>query len=485
MASSCPRPVAGRERNRILRRSYPGAVSTAIPPAAATSAVATPEVLAGLDAYRDLPAAQQPAWPDAAALAAVREELASMPPLVFAGEADLLRARLGEAAAGRAFLLQGGDCAETFAGATADQIRNRIKTVLQMAVVLTYGSSMPVIKMGRMAGQFAKPRSSDDETRDGVTLPAYRGDAVNDYAFTPGSRTPDPQRLLRAYHTAASTLNLIRAFTTGGFADLRQVHEWNKGFAGSAANARYEALAAEIDRAMQFMDACGADFDALRTVEFFSSHEALLLDYERAMTRIDSRTGDPYDVSAHFLWIGERTRQLDGAHVDLLSRVRNPIGVKLGPSTSADDALALIDRLDPAREPGRLTFVTRMGAERIRDVLPGLAEKVQASGAQVLWVCDPMHGNTFSSPSGYKTRRFDDVIDEVRGFFEVHRAVGTVPGGLHVELTGEDVTEILGGFEEISDADLSTRYESLCDPRLNHQQSLELAFLASDMLRGR
>ncbi len=472
--------MRGRGRSRILRRIYPGTVTSA-----AVNPVPSPDVVAGLDAHLALPAAQQPSWPDAEALSAVRTELAAMPPLVFAGEADLLRSRLAEAAAGRAFLLQGGDCAETFAGATADQIRNRIKTVLQMAVVLTYGSSMPVIKMGRMAGQFAKPRSSDDETRDGVTLPAYRGDAVNDYAFTQESRRPDPQRLLKAYHTAASTLNLIRAFTTGGFADLRQVHEWNKGFAGSAANARYETVAAEIDRAMQFMDACGADFDALRTVEFFSSHEALLLDYERALTRIDSRTGLPYDVSAHFLWIGERTRQLDGAHVDLLSRVRNPIGVKLGPTTSADDALALIDRLDPTREPGRLTFVTRMGAGQIREALPGLVEKVHASGAQPLWVCDPMHGNTFSSPSGYKTRRFDDVIDEVRGFFEVHRAVGTVPGGLHVELTGEDVTEILGGFEAISDADLATRYESLCDPRLNHQQSLELAFLVSDMLRGR
>ncbi len=429
--------------------------------------------------------AQQPRWPDVDALEAVRTELSVLPPLVFAGECDLLRDRLAEAASGRAFLLQGGDCAETFAAATADLIRNRIKTVLQMAVVLTYGSSMPVIKMGRMAGQFAKPRSSEDETRDGVTLPAYRGDAVNDFAFSQESRVPDPQRLLRAYHTAASTLNLIRAFTTGGFADLRQVHEWNKGFAGSAANARYEALAGEIDRAMSFMDACGADFDALRTVEFFSSHEALLLEYERALTRIDSRTGLPYDVSAHFVWIGERTRQLDGAHVDLLSRVRNPIGVKLGPTTTADDALALIEKLDPSREPGRLTFITRMGAENVRHVLPNLVEKVHASGAQVLWVCDPMHGNTFSSPSGYKTRRFDDVIDEVRGFFEVHRGAGTVPGGLHIELTGEDVTEILGGFAEISDADLATRYESLCDPRMNHQQSLELAFLVSDMLRGR
>ena len=438
-----------------------------------------------LDGWRALPAAQQPVWADQARLAEVVAELSVQPPLVFAGEADVLKGRLAEAADGRAFLLQGGDCAETFAAATADQIRNRIKTVLQMAVVLTYGASLPVVKMGRMAGQFAKPRSSNDETRDGVTLPAYRGDAVNDFDFTEDARRPDAGRLLRAYHTAASTLNLIRAFTTGGFADLRQVHEWNRGFAGSSANARYEALAGEIDRAMAFMDACGADFDALRTVEFFSSHEALLLDYERALTRIDSRTGLPYDVSAHFVWIGERTRQIGGAHVDFLSRVRNPIGVKLGPTTSPDEALALIDQLDPTREPGRLTFITRMGAGAIRDVLPSLVEKVTASGAKVLWVCDPMHGNTFASPSGYKTRRFDDVIDEVRGFFEVHRALGTVPGGLHIELTGEDVTEILGGFGEISDADLSTRYESLCDPRLNHQQSLELAFLAADMLRGR
>jgi 3-deoxy-7-phosphoheptulonate synthase len=417
-------------------------------------------------------------------LADVVDELSALPPLVFAGECDVLRRRLADASAGRAFLLQGGDCAETFAGATADKIRNRVKTVLQMAVVLTYGASLPVIKMGRMAGQFAKPRSSDDETRDGVTLPAYRGDAVNDYAFTAEDRTPDPRRLLRAYHTAASTLNLIRAFTQGGFADLRQVHEWNRGFLASSANARYEALAREIDRAMAFMAACGADFDALRSVEFFASHEALLLDYERALTRIDSRTGLPYDVSGHFVWVGERTRSLDGAHVDFLSRVHNPVGVKLGPTTDPDDALALIDRLDPRREPGRLTFITRMGAGRIREVLPSLVEKVTASGAKVVWVCDPMHGNTITSPSGYKTRRFDDVIDEVRGFFEVHAALGTVPGGLHVELTGDDVTEILGGYEQIDDSTLASRYETVCDPRLNHQQSLELAFLAADMLRG-
>ncbi|WP_255378335.1 class II 3-deoxy-7-phosphoheptulonate synthase [Quadrisphaera sp. DSM 44207] len=450
--------------------------------ATSTQAPGVP-ALPQLDAYRSLPAVQQPAY-DEAALAEVDAELRTLPPLVFAGECDILRTRMAEAAAGRAFVLQGGDCAETFGGATADGIRARVRTILQMAVVLTYAASTPVVKMGRMAGQFAKPRSSDSETRDGVTLPAYRGDAVNDFAFTPEARAHDPRRLLKAYHTSAATLNLIRAFTTGGEADLRQVHTWNRGFAANPANARYEALALEIDRAISFMAACGADFDALRSVEFFSSHEALLLPYERALTRIDSRTGLPYDVSAHFVWIGERTRQLDGAHVDLLSRVQNPIGVKLGPTTTPDDALALIDRLDPARTPGRLTFITRMGAGRIRDALPALVEKVTASGAQVVWTCDPMHGNTITSPSGYKTRRFDDVIDEVRGFFEVHRALGTVPGGLHVELTGGDVTEILGGAGRIEDVDLATRYESLCDPRLNHQQSLELAFLVAEMLRG-
>jgi 3-deoxy-7-phosphoheptulonate synthase len=336
-----------------------------------------------------------------------------------------------------------------------------------------------------MAGQFAKPRSSNDETRDGVTLPAYRGDIVNGYDFTPESRAHDASRMLKAYHTSASTLNLIRAFTQGGYDDLRLVHEWNRGFLSSSANARYEVMARDIDKAMKFMAACGADFDALRQVAFFASHEALLLDYERALTRIDSRTGDPYDVSAHFVWIGERTRQLDGAHVDFLSRVRNPLGVKLGPGTSPDDVLALIDRLDPDREPGRLTFITRMGAGRVREALPALVEAVSEAEGQVLWVCDPMHGNTFESPTGYKTRRFDDVVDEVRGFFEVHQALGTVPGGVHVELTGDSVTECLGGSEEISEELLSSRYESLCDPRLNHQQSLEMAFLVAEMLAAR
>ncbi|MFC3688408.1 class II 3-deoxy-7-phosphoheptulonate synthase [Aquipuribacter hungaricus] len=433
----------------------------------------------------DLVAAQQPSWGGTDALSAATAELLTYPPLVFAGECDNLRERLAAAARGEAFLLQGGDCAETFADATADAIRRRVKTILQMAVVLMYGGGLPVVKMGRMAGQFAKPRSNDTETREGVTLPAYRGDAVNAYEFTEAARAHDPQRLVRAYHTAASTLNLIRAFTTGGFADLRQVHEWNRGFTSNPANARYEVVAREIDKAMRFMAACGADFDALRGVEFFASHEALLLDYERALTRTDSRTGLPYATSAHFVWVGERTRELDGAHIELAARVQNPVGVKLGPKTSPDDALALIDRLDPDRTPGRLTFITRMGAGKIRDVLPAVVEKVRSSGAQPLWITDPMHGNTFESASGYKTRRFDDVIDEVRGFFEVHRALGTVPGGLHVELTGDDVTECIGGSDEISDAALATRYESVCDPRLNHQQSLEMAFLVAEMLGQR
>ncbi|WP_295827072.1 class II 3-deoxy-7-phosphoheptulonate synthase [uncultured Microbacterium sp.] len=438
-----------------------------------------------LDHWRTLPIKQQPQWYDEAAVAAASAELATLPPLVFAGEVDILRDRLARAAAGQAFLLQGGDCAETFAGATAEQIRNRIKTVLQMAVVLTYGASMPVVKMGRMAGQFAKPRSSDVETRGDVTLPAYRGDIVNGYDFTEESRKADPARLLKGYHTAASTLNLIRAFTQGGFADLREVHSWNKGFASTPANQAYESMAAEIDRAIKFMEAAGANFDELTRVEFYTGHEGLLMDYERPMTRIDSRTGQPYNTSSHFQWIGERTRELDGAHVDYFSKIRNPIGVKLGPTTTAETALALIDKLDPEREPGRLTFITRMGAGKIRDALPPLLEAVRDSGATPLWVTDPMHGNGITTPTGYKTRRFDDVVDEVRGFFEAHRSVGTHPGGIHVELTGDDVTECLGGSEQIDEATLATRYESLCDPRLNHRQSLELAFLVAEELENR
>jgi 3-deoxy-7-phosphoheptulonate synthase len=436
----------------------------------------------GLDNYLKLEAKQQPTWADAQVLEQVKKELSVQPPLVFAGEVDTLRERLAQAARGEAFLLQGGDCAETFVDATADRIRNRIKTVLQMAVVLMYGSSLPVIKMGRMAGQFAKPRSSDFETRDGVTLPAYRGDAVNGYEFTEESRRNDARRLMQAYHTSSSTLNLIRAFTTGGFADLRQVHAWNKGFTDNPANKQYESIAGDIDRAMRFMEACGVDSAELRATEFFVSHEGLLFDYERPMTRIDSRTDTPYVTSGHFIWVGERTRQLDGAHLDFFSRVRNPLGVKLGPTTSVDDLKKIIDKLDPNREPGRLTLISRMGAGKIREELPKLIEAAKESGSTPLWITDPMHGNGITTANGYKSRRFEDVMDEVMGFFEVHRALGTHPGGLHVELTGDDVAECLGGSEMIDEATLAQRYESVCDPRLNHMQSLELAFLVAEQL---
>ena len=429
-------------------------------------------------------AAQQPTYADPAAVEATVARLRRMPPLVFAGECDELKAKLAAVARGEAFLLQGGDCAETFDGVTADNVRNKLRVLLQMAVVLTYAASVPVVKLGRLAGQYAKPRSSDEETRDGVTLPAYRGDAVNGYPFTPEARRHDPARLLEVYHSSAATLNLVRAFVTGGYADLRQVHTWNTDFVrDSAVGARYEKLAQEIDRAMSFMHAIGADPDEFHRVDFHSSHEGLVLEYEHAMTRIDSRTQTPYDVSSHFVWIGERTRQLDGAHVELFSRIRNPIGAKLGPTTTPDDAIALAGRLNPDNEPGRLTFITRMGAGRIRDALPPLVEKVTAAGVEVAWVCDPMHGNTFEASSGYKTRRFDDVIAEVQGFFDVHRAVGTWPGGVHVELTGDDVTECVGGGEELAEIDLGNRYESVCDPRLNRVQSLELAFLVAEMLR--
>ncbi len=443
------------------------------------------EVLEGLDNYRSLVALQQPIWPDQAALGNVTDRLAAAAPLVVPAEADQLTERLAAAGRGEAFLLQGGDCAETFADANVERIRNKIRTILQMAVVLTHGASMPVVKMGRIAGQYAKPRSSNDETRDGLTLPAYRGDMVNGHPFTSEARIPDPERLFRGYQISAATLNVIRAYTEGGSADLRRVHEWNRGFMKNPAYSRYERTASEIDRSIRFMEACGADFEALQSVEFYVSHEALLLDYERALTRVDSRGGLPYDASGHFLWIGERTRQIDGAHVDFLSHVANPIGVKLGPTTSADDALALIEKLNPEGVPGRLTFITRMGAGRIREALPPLVRAVSESGSPVTWVTDPMHGNTITSDSGYKTRRFEDVLDEVRGFFEVHRALGTVPGGLHVELTGDDVTEVLGGSEEIDDAGLARRYETLVDPRLNHQQSLEMAFQVAEMLRDR
>ena len=436
-----------------------------------------------------LVAAQQPQWPGGASGEQVAKAVATLkklPPLVFAGECDDLKAKIAEAASGNAFWLQGGDCAETFASATADSIRNRIKTILQMAAVLQYASSMPVIKVGRMAGQFAKPRSKDTETRGDITLPAYRGDAVNDIEFTPESREPDPQRLVQVYNTSAATLNLVRAFTQGGFADLRQVHEWNKGFANDPRfSQRYEQMASEIGRALNFMKSAGVDPESFKKVDFYSSHEALILEYEKALTRIDSRTGKAYDVSGHFVWVGERTRQMDGAHMDFAAKIHNPIGIKLGPKTTPEDALAMIAKLNPENEPGRLTFITRMGAGLIREKLPALVDAVTKSGSNVLWVCDPMHGNTYEAPSGYKTRRFDDVMDEVRGFFEVHKQLGTHPGGVHIELTGDDVTECVGGGEQISEADLANRYETACDPRLNHTQSLELAFLVAEMLRDR
>ena len=433
---------------------------------------------------------QQPSYPDSAAVAAAVAKLRLCPPLVFAGECDELKDKIAAVSRGEGFLLAGGDCAETFAGVTADNVRNKLRVLLQMAVVLTYAASVPVVKIGRLAGQYAKPRSSDLETRDTpdgpITLPAYRGDAVNGFDFTPESRIPDPQRLVDVYNASAATLNLVRAFVTGGFADLRQVHTWNNDFVRESPYAqRYELVAAEIERALTFMKAIGADPDEFHRVDFHSSHEALLLDYEHAMTRIDSRTELPYNVSAHMVWIGERTRQLDGAHVEYFSKIRNPIGCKLGPSATADDALSLAARLNPDNEAGRLTFITRFGAARIRDGLPPLVEKVTAEGVQVAWVSDPMHGNTFEASTGYKTRRFDDVLDEIQGFFDVHRALGTVPGGMMVEMTGDDVTEIVGGGEQLDEYGLAHRYESVVDPRLNRVQSLELAFLVAEMLRTR
>ncbi len=429
------------------------------------------------------PAVQQPTWPDPQALAAATATLRTLPPLVFAGECDQLTERLAAVARGDAFVLMGGDCAETFEGATADAIRAKLKTVLQMAIVLTYGASMPVVKVGRIAGQYAKPRSSDVEIVDGVALPSYRGDAVNDVAPTAEARRADPQRLVRAYNTASATLNLVRAFTQGGYADLRHVHSWNQDFVASTeAGQRYDLMAGEIDRALAFMRACGAEPEEFHRVEFYAGHEALLLDYEDALTRIDSRTGLPYDVSAHFLWIGERTRQLDGAHVEFAREIRNPIGVKLGPTTSPQDAVALAEALDPHFTPGRLTFITRMGAGRIREALPPLVRAVRDSGHPVVWVCDPMHGNTFEATSGHKTRSYGDVMDEVTGFFEVMRSLDVHPGGLHVELTGDDVTECVGGTAGITEDGLGLRYETACDPRLNRVQSLELAFAVAEML---
>jgi 3-deoxy-7-phosphoheptulonate synthase len=452
----------------------------------ADSADGTPSLAPpGPGTWRELPAAQQPEWPDAAHLHEVTRELAGLPPLVFAGECDILRDRLAAVARGEAFLLQGGDCAETFAGATANAVRAKLQTLLQMAVVLTYGASVPVVKIGRIAGQFAKPRSRPSEVRNGTELPAYRGDAVNGFEFTAQARTPDPGRLLRAYHCSAVTLNLCRAFTTGGYADLNQVHTWNQDFVReSPAGQRYERLAGGIDRALAFMRACGVDPEELRQVEFYSSHEALLLDYEQALTRRDSRTGLLYDTSAHFVWVGERTRQPDSAHVEFASRIRNPVGVKVGPDAKPSDIIKVIAKLNPDQEPGRVTLVTRMGASRVRAELPRLIRAITAEGIEVPWVCDPMHGNTFEAPTGHKTRRLRDVVDEVLGFFEVHRSLGTHPGGIHIEFTGDNVTECVGGSHAVATNELYQRYETACDPRLNRGQALDLAFTVAASYRG-
>lgn len=432
-----------------------------------------------------LGAAQQPAYPDPSALHAVVGQLRRRPPLVFAGECDDLRLKVAEVAAGRSFMLQGGDCAETFDTVTAANIRNKLRVLLSMAVVLTYAAQLPVLKVGRIAGQYAKPRSRNTEVRHGVELPAYRGDAVNALGFTVAERTPDPQRLLEVYNHSAATLNLLRAFVTGGYADLRAMHSWNADFVNNSnVESRYEELVDEISRALSFMVACGVDNEAFRTVDFYSSHEGLLLEYEHALTRIDSRTSLPYNTGAHLVWIGERTRSLDGAHVEYLRHLRNPIGIKLGPNASPAEARALVERLDPEAEPGRLTVITRMGAERIRDALPPVIEAVEATGRKVAWVCDPMHGNTFETATGYKTRAFSQVAEEVNGFFDVHEELGTWPGGVHIELTGDDVTECVGGVDELNEADLANRYETACDPRLNRNQSLELAFLVADRLRS-
>jgi 3-deoxy-7-phosphoheptulonate synthase len=438
--------------------------------------------------WRQRPAAQQPVWPDDDALEQILKTLGGLPPLVFAGEARRLTSALAEVAEGRAFLLQAGDCAESFADFSADSIRDKLKVILQMAVVLTYGAGVPVVKVGRIAGQFAKPRSAATEMVGALELETFRGHMVNDDAPDAASRVPDPARLIAAYHQSASTLNLLRAFTTGGFADLSQVHLWNQQFvAASEEGRRYEQIAGEIDRALRFMAACGIDLnreESLHQVDFFTSHEALILGYEEAMTRRDSISGDFYDCSAHMVWVGERTRQLDGAHMEFLSGIRNPIGCKVGPSATADDVLALCRRLNPERRPGRLTLITRMGAERISDVLGPLLGAVADEEHPVVWACDPMHGNTFASDGGRKTRRFDDILSELRGFFAAHHQAGTWPGGVHVELTGEDVTECLGGYGDIVEDQLHLRYTTTCDPRLNARQAIDLSFRVAELLRG-
>ena len=438
--------------------------------------------------WRGKPAKHIPEdYPDAEALTLVERELASYPPLVFAGEVRTLKERLAKVAAGEAFLLQGGDCAESFAEFSADKIRDTFRVLLQMAVALTYGAAMPVVKVGRMAGQFGKPRSSPVETQGDVTLPSYRGDNINGMEFTEEARIPDPQRLLRAYGQSASTLNLIRAFAKGGYASLRNVHNWNLEFASGPHNERYMQIADRISDAMAFMDACGlSGFNSrqLNEVEFYTSHEGLLLGYEEAMTRIDSTSGDYYDTSGHMVWIGDRTRQLDGAHVEFCAGIKNPIGMKCGPSLDPDELIRLLDALNPENEAGRIVLIARFGSENIAQHLPALVRKVKSEGRTVVWSCDPMHGNTIKADNGYKTRRVSSVLGEVEQFFELVRGEGAYPGGVHFEMTGQDVTECLGGLQEIKEDDLSSRYHTHCDPRLNASQALELAFTLAEALRA-
>ncbi len=438
--------------------------------------------------WRAKPAKQLPVYKDEVALKSVENELKNLPPLVFAGEARSLQKQLGDVANGKAFLLQGGDCAESFAEFNANKIRDTFQVILQMAVVLTYAGSVPVIKLGRIAGQYAKPRSNDTETIDGVTLPIYRGDNVNALEFTAAGREPDPQRMIRSYHNAASTLNLLRAFAKGGFADLNRVHGWNLDFVeDSPLGERYEDLASRIDQALKFMAACGVSSDkvaALRETDFYTSHEALLLPYEEALTRVDSLTGDYYDTSAHFLWVGARTHQEDHAQIEYIRGIKNPLGMKCSPALQPDELMRLIDKLNPDNTPGRLTLIARMGHEKVEDALAPLVRKVKEEGRSVVWSCDPMHGNTIKANSGYKTRRFDHILGEVKGFFAVHQAEGTHPGGVHFEMTGSNVTECVGGAHDIKDEDLSSRYHTHCDPRLNANQALELAFLIADELKG-
>ena len=439
-----------------------------------------------IDSWRNFPVKHQPTYGDTNVLKNTEERLKSLPPLVFAGEARTLKEKLASVSEGKAFLLQGGDCAESFAEFNADNLRDTFRLILQMAAVLTYGASLPIVKVGRLAGQFAKPRSEATENRDGIALPSYLGDIINGIEFTKEQRAPDPERMIKAYSQAASALNLLRAFSTGGYADLHEVHRWNLDFLeGSAQDNKYRIIADRIGECLDFMKACGINKNTaglISTVDFFTSHEALLLSYEESLTRVDSLTGKYYDCSSHMLWIGERTRSLDEAHIEFMRGIGNPIGVKIGPTTSTDDIINVINKLNPENEAGKLTLISRMGKDKIGNILPNLVRKVDSEGMKVVWSCDPMHGNTFKAQTGYKTRAFDNIMSEVEQFFQIHRSEGTYAGGIHLEMTGQDVTECVGGAQEIKEENLGDRYHTHCDPRLNASQGLELAFRLSEEL---